>query len=381
MRRLVLVALALAAIALGSWATLRRGHSGPAQPDNPTARGAPAPVVLADARIMAVPLDIRTFGTVAPLATVTLRSQITGTLTNVLFNEGQEVKEGDLLFVIDPRPQEALLRQAESIRARDAALLANAEREARRQDELFKSGVASEESRDQARTQVETLRAQLQAEDAAIDQARLQLSYCRIASPLTGRIGARQADAGNLVKANDTPLATLNRVKPIEVRFTLPQQELCRVRARMAQGALAVMVTLPDGATSRTGVLAFVDNAVDTATGTIAMKARFDNADESLWPGQFVPVTVRLAMQDDALVVPARCVLPGQKGAYVYVAQPDNTVSSRVIRVDRTVGDIAVIAAGLEAGERVVADGQLRLGPGARIAPKPSEPRPAPSRP
>ena len=369
MKRFFVALVVLAVIGLGTWGYhLRRT---PAKPDAAGNRGGPVPVTVAAAERKPVPLDLRTFGTVEPVATVALKSQITGVLTNALFVEGQEVREGDLLFVIDPRPQESLLRQAESSRTRNAALLANAEKEARRQDELFKSGVTAEDACDQARTQVDALRALLQSDDAAIEQSRLQLGYCRIVAPVNGRIGARQIDVGNLVKANDVTLATLNQLKPIHVRFTLPQQDLGRVRERMAAAPLDVLAALPDSASNvHTGRLFFIDNAIDPATGTIPMKARFDNDDERLWPGQFVTVILRLAVQTNALVVPARAVLAGQKGSYVYVAQPDNTVSSRVVQIERTCADDAVIAAGIEPGERVVTEGQLRLAPGARITVK-----------
>ena len=369
MKRVLIALILIAAAAGGLWMLTHRkaGDGAPAKPGG--TRGGPVPVTVADVTVRAVPLERRTFGTVEPAATVTLRSQVSGTLSNACFAEGQSVAANDLLFVIDTRPLEAALQQAEAARARNAAQLANAEKEARRQDELFKAGIASEDTRDQARTAADSLRAQVQSDEAAVVNARLQLDDAYIRAPVSGRMGALQLHAGNLVKANDTPLAVLNQVKPVLVRFSLPQQDLPLVRERMAAATLPVLATGADpAATVRTGALVFVDNAIDQATGTIAMKARFANDDEALWPGQYVTVALQLAVQDKAMVVPSRAILPGQHGDYVYIVGPDASVSNRPVRVDRTYGETAVIAAGLQPGDRVVTDGQLRLAPGARIA-------------
>ncbi len=370
MKRALLILFLASAIAAGAWLYHRSAQ--PARSNGAAARREPAPVTVAEVTVKSVPLERRTFGTVEPAVTVDLRSQITGVLTNVAFTEGQEVRAGDLLFVIDPRPLEAQLAQAEANRMKDAAQLRNAEKEAGREDELFKKGFAAEDTRDRAHTEVETLRALLQADDAAVANARLQLDYCRIRAPANGRMGRLMVHAGNLVKANDVTLATLNQIKPVFVRFSLPQQDLGLIRERMAAAPLTVMASLPaPSSTTCTGTLVFVDNAVDAATGAIAMKARFDNEDEALWPGRFVNVTLRIGVDAGAVVAPARAILPGQRGDYVYVVNADGSVSNRPVRVARTHGDDAVIAGDLSAGERVVTDGQLRLTPGVRVSVKP----------
>ena len=340
-----------------------------ASPPVPGAAPAVAPPVkIATVAVKAMPIELRTFGTVEPVATVAVKSQITGLLTNVLFQEGQEVRKGDLLFMIDSRGSEAALQQAEASLAKDKAQLHNAEKESERQDELLKKGITAEDARDQARTSVEMLRAQVQSDQAAVASAALQVEYCHIGAPVDGKTGNLLVHAGNLVKADDTTLVTLNQIKPILVRFSIPQQQLAFVREKMAAGVLQVLVSVP-GSVSRTvtGAVTFIDNTVDSDSGTILVKARFENGDTELWPGQFVNVTARLAVETGALVVPARAVLPGQNGSYVYVIAPDGTVSNRSVQVDRTVQDDAVIARGVGAGERVVTDGQLRLAPGVRV--------------
>lgn len=373
MKRIAIIGMALAVVAGAVWFGRHGRPAANAAARGPAGRGGPSPVTVAEVESRSMPVERRTFGTVEPASTVTLRSQVTGILTNVLFAEGQEVRAGDLLFVIDPRPLDALRQQAEAARTRDTVQLANAEKEARRQDELFKSGITAEDVRDQAHTLVETLRAQLQADTAAVENARLQLEYCRICAPVSGRMGAILVHEGNLVKASDTALAVLNQIKPALVRFSLPQQDLPQIRERMAAAPLSVLATRPDATSAtRTGTLVFVDNAVDATTGTIALKARYDNADEALWPGQYVTVALHLAMQENATVVPSRAVLPGQRGDYVYVVGADSSVSNRPVRVDRLQGDDAVVSSGLAPGERVVTDGQLRLAPGARVTIRPA---------
>lgn len=360
-----ILALVLLAAAAGLYVYLKPPA---AEAPRGSGRAAVPPVKAAEVVVKSVPVELRTFGTVEPMATVAIKSQITGVLTNVLFKEGQDVGRGDLLFVIDPRGSEAARKQAEASLAKDKAQLHNAEKEAARQDELLKQGITAEDARDQAHTAVEVLKAQVQSDQAAVDHALLQEEYCHIRAPVDGRIGNLLVHAGNLVKANDVTLVTLNQLKPILVRFTFPQQQLSYIRGKLAADALQVIVSVP-GSTSRTatGTVTFVDNAVDSETGTVLAKARFENSETELWPGQFVNVAVRLAVQSDAVVVPARAVLPGQKGSYVYVIAADGTVSNRTVQVDRTVQDDAVVSGGLKAGERVVVDGQLRLAPGLHV--------------
>ena len=371
MKRMSMVLSVVAAIVPAAWSVSCKG---PAKPVADAAKSAPAPVMVAEVARKDVPLDLHTFGSVEAMASVALKSQITGLLTNAPFAEGQAVHEGDLLFVIDPRAQEAQLKSAEASRAKDIVQLRNAEKEAARQDQLFKSGISAEDVRDQARTAVDALQAAVQSDEAALDTARLQLDYCRIRAPVSGRIGSILVNVGNLIKADDVTLATINQVNPIMVHFSLPQQELGRVRVRMAANPITVMATL-SGPTSctKTGTLVFVDNAVDSTTGAVIMKARFDNTDEAFWHGQFVNVTLQLTVEKDTLVVPARAVLPGQKGiSYVYRVEADSTVKACTVHVTRTAGDDAVITGEVGPGDRVVTDGQLRLAPGSRVVIKPA---------
>jgi multidrug efflux system membrane fusion protein len=339
------------------------------------ARTAPVPVLLTNVTTLTVPVEISTFGSVEPLTTVAVKSRITGLLAKVLFPEGQEVKEGDLLFEIDPRAPEAALKQAEAVLARDHVQVENAVKEAGRQEILLKKGISAQDVRDEAVTAVETLKASVRADEAAVDNARLQLSYCSIRSPVSGRTGNLLIHQGNLVKADDATLVTLNQLHPILVRFVLPQQELARVQARMAQGALIVTATPQgEGMHTETGTVTFVDNAVDENTGTIQLKAKFENGAAALWPGQFVKVVLTLSTQENAVVVPESAVLTGQQGAYVYVADPAGKVSIRPVKIDRTVAGMSVIAKGLVPGDVVVIDGQLRLKPGSLVKPRAASP-------
>ncbi len=345
------------------------------------AKAAPIPVLLTNATTMTMPVEIRTFGTVEPMSTVAVKSQITGILSNVLFAEGQEVKEGDLLFVIDPRPAEATLRQTEAALSRDRVQLENALKEAERQESLLAKGISAQDVRDAAVTAAETLKAALRADEAAVDHARLQVGYCSIRAPVSGRTGNLMIHRGNLVKADDAPLVTINQIHPILIRFTLPQQDLARVRAGSDQSSITVLASLPAAeARTESGILTFIDNAVEESTGTIQLKARFENTTSTLWPGQFVTVILQLARQENRVTVPETAIMPGQQGAYVYVKDSGGKVSPRPVTVDRTVAGMSVITSGLAAGEEVVVDGQLRLKPGSLVTASPAskpESRPA----
>ena len=340
----------------------------PAEKADPKKSAAPVPVRVATATRQAVPLELRTFGTVQALQTVDIRAQVGGPITAIHFKEGRDVKAGDLLVTIDPRPMQAALQLAEAHLARDRALQADAAREAARQEELLKKGLTAQDAAERARTAAEALAASVQANAAALTNAQLNLEYCNIRAPLAGRIGERRVDAGNLVKANEQVLVTINQIQPVEIMFTLPQQELGRVLAAQAQGPLEVRAFVaerPD-AVAR-GELMFVDNAVEAATGTIRLKGAFANEQRTLWPGEFVSVVLRIGVDAEVLTVPMTAVIPGQKGPLVYVVTAAQTNSARFIKLLRTHEQTAVIGEGLQEGEQVVVDGQQRLAPGAAV--------------
>lgn len=342
----------------------------------PKGRPQPAQSVaagVADARSM--PIQVSAIGTVQPIATVIIKSRIDGQIDKVHFDEGQDVKEGDLLFTLDNRGLQAQLAQAEATLERDRAQLQRAQLELKRQTELATRGVASAQKLEEAQTAVKIFDAAIQAGQAAIENARVNLNYTNIRAPITGRTGSINLKRGSLVKSNDTttqavPLVTITQLQPIYVTFTIPERHLADVRAAMSSGQpLDAIATIPnDRQKPVTGTLTFIDNQVDVATGTISLKATFANHDTRLWPGQFVSVTLMLGQQADALVVPSVAVQIGQNGPYVFVIKSDSTVELRLVRVDRTLNDLAVIAEGLAAGERVVVDGQLRLGNGTRVS-------------
>lgn len=336
------------------------------------AAGVPAPVLEAAVVCKPMPFEIRTFGTVEASSSVTVRAQVTGVLSEVGFAEGDEVKAGQLLFRIDPRTFEAALRQSEASVARTQAQLTNAVTEARRVTDLFGKGFISENDRDQALTAVATFRASARADEAAVETARIQLEYCTIRAPMDGRTGRRLLDVGNLATANSTALVTLNRLRPVRVTFAVPQAELARLREQSTLQAITVDAVLPEKSDRpEHGALAFLDNAVDPVTGTIALKAEFPNPSDSLWPGQFVDVRMVVAVETNALVIPYRAVLNGQQGTYVFVLNPEHTaVDVRSIKIARSVEDESIVAEGLRAGEFVVTDGQQLLGSGVAVQAK-----------
>ncbi len=322
------------------------------------------PVRLATATTKPMPVALRAFGTVEAITSVTVRAQVTGTLAEIAFAEGAEIRAGDLLFRIDPRPFQAALAQAEAAHARTQAQLENAVRDARRFNDLFSKAFVSESDRDQATTTLAALQASERADSAAVESARIQLGFCEIRSPLTGLAGRRLADAGNLVTANSTTLVTINQLQPVDISFAIPQQEMFHVRGRTVTRDLQVEALLPeDPAHPETGALVFMDNTVDRTTGTIMLKAEFPNASSRLWPGQYVTVSMVVAVETNAVVVPFRAVQNGQNGTYVYVVQPDGTVTNRPVKIARLAEEESVVGEGLQSGETVVTDGQQRLGP------------------
>jgi multidrug efflux system membrane fusion protein len=351
---------------------------------------ASAPVMVANVVKKDVPVQINSIGNVEAYSTVSVKSQVKGELSNVYFTEGQEVRKGELLFLIDPRPFEAALRQAEANVAKDTAMANDAKSTAGRYAELFKRGVVSKEQYDNNTTNYEALVATVRADKAAVENAKLQIEFCHIRSPIDGRIGKLMVNRGNVVKENETVLAVINQVRPIYVEFSVPEQMLPAIRSSMAnENQLPVVASIPSnngaistvqsGASqlnagaagvkknSAAGKLTFINNEVDVATGTILLKAVFSNEDEVLWPGQFVNVVLTLSTQRNAVLVPNSAILEGQKGNYVYVVKPDLTVESRPIVVSRRLDGESVIETGLTPGQRVVTSGQLNLAPGVRV--------------
>jgi len=334
----------------------------------------PVPVTAATAVQKTVPIELSAIGNVEAYSTVSMKSQIGGVLTRVHFREGQDVNKGDLLFTIDPRPHEAALKQAEANLAKDIAQLEHARVEVRRYEELVRKGYVAQEQYDQIRTNDATLEAVVNADNALVENAQLQLQYCSIHSPVTGRTGNLMANQGNLIKANaDNAMITINQIQPIYVSFSVPEQYVGEIKKYMSSGKLKVDVVIgKDEKYPEAGVVTFVDNTVDAATGTIKLKATFMNNKKQLWPGQFVHVTMTLTARPDAIVVPSQAIQTGQKGPFVFAIKPDLTVESRSVVIGLTFEYETVVEKGLQVGERVVTDGHMRLFPGATVAIKTS---------
>jgi multidrug efflux system membrane fusion protein len=361
--------LPLSVLVLGVLVLASCSGSRPAPANVMAERERAVPVKVSPVVARAEPVEIHAIGNVAPYATVQVKSEVGGELIGVGFVEGQEVQKGDLLLTIDPRPYQAALQQAEANRARDVAQQKNAEADAARYAKLLSEGVIAPQQYDQARSTADALTAAVKADEAAIENARVQLSYTKIYSPIGGRTGSLLVNRGNLIKANDVPIVVINQIRPIYVTFSVPSQDLPEIKRNMAKHALRVEAS-PKGSGLRgsIGELTFIDNTIDATTGTIQLKGTFQNNDRALWPGEFVDVTLVLTTQPNAVVVPSQAVQNGQQGQYVFVVKPDKTVESRPVVVDRTVGSDSVIASGLRPGETVVTDGQLRLVPGARVS-------------
>ncbi len=344
----------------------------------PGSQGEGVPVTVAQVQKKTVPQQVTAIGTVEPIHTVQIRTQVGGTLEGVHFREGQEVNKGDLLFTLDARPYQAALTQAQSAVRRDKAKMMDAEANARRYEELAKKEYVTQQQAESARADTLSLQAMVQADEAAVEQAKLNLAYCAIRAPVTGRTGSLLVHAGNVVKANDVPLVIIDQMQPIYVSFAVPEKVLPQIRAKQGE-QLPVAARLsdhkpgdvPESSAIRgeaaQGVLTFVDNAVNTVTGTILLKATFENKDEALWPGSFAMATVTLGEFRDATVAPSHAVQRGQQGQYVFVVKQDGTVESRQVVVAMQDERQAVIEKGLAPGETVVTDGQLRLAPGARV--------------
>jgi multidrug efflux system membrane fusion protein len=326
------------------------------------------PVTVAVAQEKNVPLQIRAIGRVQPLTTVEVHALVTGQLMSVLFREGQDVAKGDRLFMIDPRPYQAEMQQAEANLARDEAQLRNAESQASRYADLVKKDYVTKEEYDKFTSAAAAARAVVQADRAAVENARLQVSYCDIRSPMAGRTGSLQVHQGNIVHPNDpTPLVVINQIAPVYVQFAVPETQLGQLRARGASNVPVIAMSQDGSQTLATGRLTFMNNEVDTTTGTITLKGTFTNENRSLWPGQYVTVAVTLQERPNAITIPASALQSGQKGQFVYVVKQDKSVEMRPVKVTESDQQQAIVAAGVSVGETIVTDGQLRLTPKSKV--------------
>ena len=369
-----------ATVAAGACSALRPASSGssgqasgetpaPAARARPESGPAPVPVAAAKVDRKSMPMAINVIGTVEAYSNVAVHPQITGQLTSVEFKEGEDITKGEIIFTLDFRPLEAALEQAKANLARDQAQAANARSSSARYQDLMARGIATREQADQSLTSAEALAATVEADRAAVDNAKVQLQYATIMAPISGRTGALMVHEGNLVRANDaTPLVVINQVTPIYVSFGIPEGQLPELKRYMARGSVRVEAAAPGETTTSKGHITFIDNAVDSTTGQIKIKASFPNDDRRLWPGQFVDVALTLSVEPNAIVVPTGAVQSGQQGNYVFVVKPDNTVELRNIAVERETADDTIVQNGLSQGELVVTDGQLRLTDGSKVA-------------
>ncbi len=327
------------------------------------------PVVVATVEQKTVPVQVRAIGNVEAYSTVSIKPLVSGELMAVHFREGQDVRKGELLFSIDPHPFEVALQQSEANLARDAALADNARLQAERYARLIAEGVVSSQQNDVARSEAAALDAAVRADKAAVERVKIDLRHCSIYSPMDGRTGSLMVHPGNLVKANDVPiLVVIHQVNPIYVNFAVPEQHLDQVKKYMAVGRLKVEAIISeDPRRPEQGTLSFVDNAVDSTTGTIHLKATFANRERRLWPGQYVNVVLTLTSEPNVTVVPSQALQTGQNGQYVFVVKADQTAESRPVVPGRTVEGETIIVKGLRPGETVVTDGQVRLVPGAKV--------------
>jgi len=326
------------------------------------------PVTVAHAEQRPVPFEIPATGTAEPVQTVSVQSQVTGVLTHVTFHEGDDVTAGQVLFEIDPRPFQAALDGARAMLARDQAQAQAAQLDAQRYGQLVKQDYVTQSDYETKRAAADGLQATVRADSAAVANAALNLEWATIRAPIAGRTGRLLVREGNLVRANNPdPLVIINQIHPILVRFAVPEQHLAGIQ-RYHRNRLPVLVSPSKTDTVFTeGVLSFVDNSVDTTTGTVLLKGEFPNRDNALWPGEFLTVRLQLYVEDSAVVVPSQAVMTGQQGTYLFVVNQDGTARSQPVTVDRTAGAYTVIAQGVRAGEEVVTDGQLRLVSGAPV--------------
>ncbi|GGC61243.1 transporter [Siccirubricoccus deserti] len=376
MRRRFLILIALLVLAgggAGAWWWFTRQAAAPAPQAEQRGRrggpgmGGPVPVTITAARRQDVPLMLDAIGTVQAFNTITVRAQVDGQLIEIGFTEGQMVRRGEVLARIDPRSYQAQLDQALAKKAQDEALLANARLDLQRYTQLAANAGVSRQQQDTQRSTVAQYEAQVAADQAAIDQARTQLSFTTIRSPIDGRVGLRLVDQGNLVRSGDaTGIVTVSQLQPIAVTFTLPQQEVPRVLEALSRGPVPVRAQRPGGTAD--GELLTLDNAVDPQTGTIKLKAIFPNDDGKLWPGAFVTVRLQVETVPDVTTIPLVAVQRGPEGAFAFVLKPDRTVEQRMLQLGPLTATEAVVRQGVAAGERVVTSGGLRLTPGTAVA-------------
>jgi multidrug efflux system membrane fusion protein len=338
------------------------------------ARQAPAiPVTVVEATASNVPIYLDALGTVSASNTVSIHSQITGVLQKVNFTEGQEVHQGDVLATIDPRPVEAALTQAVAKKEQDQAQLISAQKDLARFADLAKRDFATQQSLDQQQAKVDQLKAMIDADQGAIENAQTQLSYASITAPFDGRVGFRQLDAGNIIHPGDPqPLTVLTQIKPSMVIFTLPQKNLGAVREAMLRGKVEVLAYDQDGVKElATGELLLIDNQIDQLTSTIRLKARFANDDSRLWPGEFVRIRAQVDAKQNVVTIPPPALQRGPNGLYTWVIKPDNTAEQRLVEATTPDSNTVIVTKGLNPGEKVVVNGQYRLQAGARVDAKP----------
>lgn len=349
---------------------MEKGRAEPAAPALARGGAAPAvPITVARVTRKTMPLALQAVGTVEASSTVAVRAQITGALTSVNFNEGDNVAAGQVLFTLDRRPLESALKQAEANLARDVAQAANAKVQAQRLQQLVTRGIVTRDQADSSAASATALEAVVGADRAAVETATAQLQYATITSPISGRTGSLMVHPGNLVRNSDTtPLVVINQLSPALVSFGIPENQLAALKRYMARGSVQVEARPTGDEAASNGRISFIDNFVDPTTGAIKVKATFRNADQQLWPGQFVQVVVTLAAEADALVVPSVAVQTGPQGPYLFVVKNDQTADLKPVVVARTSGAETILASGVSEGETVVTDGQLRLVPGSRIS-------------
>jgi membrane fusion protein, multidrug efflux system len=333
-----------------------------------TAPNLAVPVSVAKAEQKTVPINLTAIGTAEAFSTVSIKSQVNAILEQVHFKQGDFVKKGDLLFTLDARPFQSSLAQAQANLARDQAQDELNKVQESRYEKLYAAGVAAKEQFDQMKANADAQEALVHADQAAVQSAKLQLQYCTIYAPVDGRTGALQVYPGNLVKENDVPiLVVINQVSPIFLDFSVPEQYLGVVKKYMERGRLEIEATPYGETVPETGYLTFVDNTVDNTTGTIKLKGTFPNNDHKLWPGQFSTVSLRLAEEEKATVIPSQAVQSGASGDFIFVVKSDDTAESRPVKVARQIGGESVISSGVAPGDTVVTDGQLRLIPGIKV--------------